>query len=244
MAVFSQFQEDNTIQQETDYVGGYSVLDSGLYKCSIQYAYAKTAQSGAMAFVLCLSTDKGVEINQTFWISSGKDKGCSNTFINKDGQKQYLPGWLMADGLAHLTVGKGLRELEDENKLIKLYNYEVKAEVATQVPMFTELLGKEVAVGIVKQIVNKRIKTDDGYVDSDETREINEVVKFFDIETLRTISEVRAGTEEAEYVHKWLERNKDKVVDKTNKDAVAKSPISKASGSTTGTSRPAKSLFN
>ena len=90
-------------------------------------------------------------------MASGTAKGCKN-YYEKDGQKNYLPGYLLAESLALLTVGKSISGCDTEEKVVNLYSYEAKAEVPTKVQMVMELLNKDVIAGIVKQTVDKNVK--------------------------------------------------------------------------------------
>ena len=84
------------------------------------------------------------------------------------------------DSLCLLTVGKEISQMETETKVVNLYNPESKTEVPTNVEMITELLGKQVLGGLIKQIVDKNVKDAAGnYVPSGETREENELDKLF-----------------------------------------------------------------
>ena len=163
MSILSALATDNSIQSEKDSVGAsFGPVDSGLYNSTVMLAYLKTAASGALALELELKSDAGQIIRQTLWMTSGTAKGGKNYYEDKEGQKHYLPGFVIANSLALLTVGKEIGQLETETKVINAYSYEAKADVPTKVEMFTDLLGTQIIAGVIRQTVDKNVKNDDG----------------------------------------------------------------------------------
>jgi hypothetical protein len=173
---------------------------------TIALAYLSKSNGGALALNLHLRTEEGREVRQQLWMTSGTAKGGKN-FYEKDGQKKYLPGFTLANSLALLTIGKEIGDLATETKVVSLYNFDAKAEVPTKVEMFTELLNKEIYAAIFKQTVDKNVKDSAGnYVPSGETREENEIDKFFRAKDSMTVAEIRAQAGEATFINTW--RNK------------------------------------
>lgn len=207
MSMLANLKSDDSIANERDSIGGGGVLESGLYPAKVSLAYLTKSGSGAIGLVLNLKTDGGREIRQTLWMTSGTAKGCTNYYVDKDGNKQYLPGFNIANSLALLTVGKELSQLETETKVVNAYNPEVKAEVPTKVDMLTDLLGKDILVGLIKQVVDKTQKNDAGvYVPTGETREENEIDKLFRARDCMTTAEIRAQAEKATFVETWTDK--------------------------------------
>lgn len=236
MSILSTLKVDDNIQQENDYVGG-SLLESGIYDFIIEVCYLDKSRSGAASFNVHLkdvNTDK--VLRQTFYITSGTAKGCLPYYIKKNGDKAYLPGFNSALSLSQLSCGKSLDELSTEEKVIKLYDYEAKAEVPTKVEMVMDLLGCKIKAGVLKVTVSKRTKQGDDYVSTGETRDINEVDKFFAAESGMTMTEMKAEAEEANYIKVWEEKNAGITRDKTDKEA---GPAAK-SGAPSKPASPAK----
>ena len=180
MNPFATLTTDESIGEERDSVGTGGVLESGIYKATVTLAYLNKSAGGALGLVLNLKTDTGREIRQTLWMASGDAKGNKNFFEAKDGSRQYLPGFNHAQSLALLTIGKEISALETETKLVNVYNADAKAEMPTKVEVAVELLGQEILVGLIKQIVDKTEKNDKGaYIPTGETREENEIDKLF-----------------------------------------------------------------
>lgn len=243
--MFGNIKNEEGIANEKDSVGGGGVLESGLYPATITLAYGTKAESGAMGLVINAKTDEGREIRQTLWMTSGTAKGCKN-FYEKDGVKHYLQGYLLAESLALLTVGKSISDVDTEEKVAKIYSFDAKAEVPTKVQMATELIGKRILIGLIKQTVDKNVKDGNGnYVPSGETREENEIDKFFRDSDRKTTAEIRAQAEEATFVDSWADKWTGKVKNKAKGAAAAGTAgaPAKAGASAGAVKKPATSLF-
>lgn len=248
MSLLKNLTTDESIANERDSVGGFGPLESGLYKAKIDLAYIQKSDGGAMALVIHLKTEDGKDIRSTQWMTSGTAKGCLNYYTDKKGDKQYLPGFLHANSLALLTVGKEIADLDTEVKVINKYNADAKAEIPTKVDMVTDLIGKEITVGLVKQIVDKTQKGDDGkYYPTGETREENEIDKLFRASDNKTTAEIRAQVEDASFFQTWADKWTGKVKDKSTKGAAGNAGTAgapkgaKVPGSSS--SKPTASLF-
>lgn len=241
MSLLSGLTTDKNIADEKDSVGGSRVRESGLYPLTIALAYLTKSAGGALALNLVLKDDDG-EVRQQLWVTNKKGE---NFYLDKKQEKQYLPGFNMANSLALLTVGKEIAALDTEEKVINLYNFEAKADVPTKVDMVVELLGKEILVGLLKQTVDKTKKNEatGEYEPTGETREENEVDKFFRAEDRLTSSEIRAGATEAAFATTWETKWKDKTRDRSTgaKGGNGTAGAPKASGP--ATSQPTQSLF-
>lgn len=243
MSLLKNLETKTGIEGEKDVLGGGGALDSGLYGLNIKVAYVTTSSGGAIAMNAVFDY-QGKEVRQQFWMTSGTAKGCKNTYT-KDGKEYYLPGFLTANSLALLTVGKEISQLDLEEKTIKLYDFESKSEVPTKVQVFTELTGQEIIAGIQKQTVDKNV--DSGQVDehgkkiyvaSGETRDINEVVKFFRAEDGLTVPEIEKQVTEAKFKDDWEAKYTGVTINKAkgSKDGVT-------AGAPSGGAKPTKSLF-
>jgi len=241
MSLLANLKSDESIAGERDSVGG-SVLDSALYKAKVILAYLTKASSGAVGLVLNLKTEAGREIRQTIYMTSGTAKGGTNYYTNKDGEKQYLPGFLVANSLALLTIGKEISDVATETKVVNAYSKEAKADVPTKVEMLVELLGQEILVGLIRQTVDKNQKNDAGeYIPTGETRDENEIDKLFRARDRMTVAEIRAQAQSADFADKW-EAKFTGVVKNKSKGAGANAGTAGAP-KTAGTPKPKASLF-
>ena len=243
MSLLKNLASDSTIATEKDSVGGNSPLDTALYPMKITMAYVQKAASGALGLFLTMKTDDNREVRQTMYMSSGDAKGNKN-YYEKDGVKNYLPGFNTANSLCLLTVGKEVSEMDTETKVVKLYSKEAKAEVPTKVEALTDLIGQDIIVGLIKQIVDKNEKDDSGaYVATGETREENEIDKFFRASDRMTTAEIRAEATEAAFADTWEAKWAGKVRNKA-KGASGTAGAPKAPGAAAGgTKKPTASLF-
>ena len=246
MNMLATLTTDTSIADEKDVIGGGSkVLESGIHKLTVQHAYLTKASSEAIGMVLSLKTDDGQELRQTFWMTSGKAKGCKNYYEDKNGDKHYLPGFILANSLCLLTLGKEISHLETETKVIPLYNYEAKSEIPTKVDIIVDLIGKEILAAVIKQTVDKTKKNDaaGAYEPTGETREENDIEKFFRERDRMTTAEIRAQAETASFIDTWAEKWTGKTKDKTSgaSGTAGKSGLPTAAAATS--TKPKTSLF-
>lgn len=243
MSLLANLTTDDSIANEKDSVGGGGPLESGLYKCTVSLAYLSKASSGALGLVLSLKTETGRDIKQTLWMTSGTAKGGKN-YYEKDGEKHYLPGFNHANSLALLTVGKEIAQLETETKVTNVYSAEAKQEVPTKVEMLMDLLGKEVIVGLIKQVVDKTKKneTTGVYEATGETREENDIDKLFRARDRMTTAEIRAQAETATFIDTWDAKWTGKTKERA-KGAAGTAGAPKAAGAPAAAKKPTTSLF-
>lgn len=242
MSLLAALSTDKSIQDETDNAGS-SVLDSDIYKCTVQTAYIGTSDGGAISLNCTFKTETNQEFRQTFWMTSGTAKGCKNYYEDKNGEKKYLPGFIQANALALLAAGQEISTLDTETKVIKAWNKDAKAEVPTKVEMLMDLVGKEIIVGLIKQTVDKTAKADDGsYQPTGETREENEVDKFFRAKDSKTTTEIRAEADEAKFINTWATKWKGKIKNRS-KGLPAGSGTPGVPKTATAAKKPTQSLF-
>ena len=228
-----------TAEKEKDTVGGVNTLESGIYPSTITSAYFGLSTGGAKKIVLEAKSKTNQIIRSTLFITSGTAKGGKN-YYEKDGKTHYLPGWLAAQSLVTLTLGIPINKLEPEEKVVGIYNYDLSAEVPTPVSMITQLIGKEINIGLIKQTVNKRVKDAQGkYVPSADTRDENEIDKFFHADTNMTTAEILANAPKAVFIETW----KDKWDGVTRDKTVKVTPGKNAPNSTAKGGLPTESLF-
>jgi hypothetical protein len=244
MSLLASLSTDASIADEKDSVGSTGALDSGLYKAKVALAYITKSAGGAMGLVLNLKTDANREIRQTLWMTSGTAKGGKNYYEDKSGDKQYLPGFLHANSLSLLTVGKEIAALDTETKVVNVYSVEAKSEVPTKVEMLMDLIGQEVIVGLIKQTVDKTKKNDAGiYEATGETRDENEIDKLFRAKDRMTTAEIRAQAESASFIDTWDAKFSGIVKNKA-KGAAGTAGAPKAAGAPAAAAKkPTTSLF-
>lgn len=244
MSLLKDLVTDESIANEKDFVGGGGALESGLYSCTVKLAYVTKAASGARGLVLQLATDTGREVRETLWLTSGTAKGGKN-YYEKDGTKNYLPGYLLANSLALLATGQEISELDTETKVINVYNFDAKAEVPTKVDMVMDLLNKPILAGIIKETVDRTSKDANGvYQPTGETRNQSVFDKFFRASDKKTTAEIRAQAEEATFYEAWDAKWSGVTRDRTSGKAGTPGVPSAAKGIAPPThKKPTQSLF-
>lgn len=235
--LFKSLTVDETIKEGGDAIGGFQVLDSAVYDMTVKLAYITFSVGKAMALNVTFVGEDKAETRQQFYMTSGEAKGCKN-YYEKEGIKHYLPGFNNANALCLLTVGSPISEMGSEQKTINLYDSTAEKEIPTEVPMLMALIGTKIKVAMLKQVVDKRAKnaSTGQYEPTGETREENEVDKFFRSEDGRTVLEIRSEVPEALFITKWKNKWEGKVRNKAKGAAgtVAGAP-KRESGAQAGT---------
>ena len=257
MSLLDGMTQDVT-EKATDSLGGNVFLvDSDLHKFTIEVAYLTQAKSGAVGLNLHLKGN-GSFVRQSLWIKSGNAKGNTTYYTNAKGERQNLPGFSQANQLVQLLVdpAKNIIDMasQTEEKIIKLYSYDAKGDVDTKVEMITDLVGKEVVLGMHKQAVEKTAfnpstKQYDAVTDTTGrayTVDRNEINKIFDANGL-TVAEREGGMTEPVFAKQWADKWKGEVVDKT-KAKTGRYPMPKAgaapAASEGGEAAPTTSIFD
>ena len=244
MSLLKNLTSDATIADEKDSVGGGGVLESGLYNSTVTLAYLIKSAGGAVGMVMQAKTDQGRDIRQTLWMTSGDAKGNKN-YYEKDGQKNYLPGFIAANALALLSTGKEISDLDTEMKVVKVYNKDAKAEVPTKVEVLVDLINKEIIIGLIKQTVDKTAKNDSTgmYEPTGETREENEIDKFFRASDKMTTAEIRAAANEPIFYGTWAAKWQGQVKNKAKGSSGTSGAPRMGGAAAAASKKPTTSLF-
>ena len=210
MSLFKNLKTDDSIQGDKDSLGGFSVLPSGAYDMVIDMAYIDSSEGGAMSCNLTFKDSVGKSLKVTEWMTSGIAKGQLNYYVDKQGNKKYLPGFNTVNAICLLANGTEIADMEAEEKVLSIYNPELKKEAPTKKQVLMDLLGKEITLGVIKEVVDKTSKDSNGqYVPTGETREQNVIDKVFRTSDKMTVAEIKAESEEASFFNQWVEKNKD-----------------------------------
>lgn len=237
MSLLANLNTDNSIEEEKDSLGGFAPLTTNLYDMVIDMAYMDESSGGALNVNFVFKGKNGEEFKTTEYISSGNAKGKLNYYLDRNGNKRYLPGFSKINAITLLTIGKELTEMETEEKTIPVWNSTEQKQVPTTKEVFMDLIGQEIVLGISEVHENKRVKQGDTYVSTAEIRKFNEISKVFQAHTNLTVAEMKGEKTTGEFANKWVEKNQFNIVDKTTD--VKKTPASN------GESKPAKtSLFS
>ena len=226
---------DDIKLKETSLGGGSYLWDSGVYKAIIDMAYFDQSKGGAHSLNVTLLGEDNKKLKQTIWFTNRKEEV---HFVNQKGEKDYLPGYTLANNLSLIITGEDVNEAFDksEKKMVNVYDFNEKKEKPTEKSVATSLLGKPVKVAILKQTVNKRVNDGSGnYVDSAETRDENQIKEFYFADSDLTVVEKAKDAKEALMMPKWAERNTGKTLNRVKDVTASTAAASKPSG---------KKLFN
>ena len=206
--MLDNLKEDASIQGEKDVLGGY-ILPSDIYDMVVELAYFGLSAGGANSVTMHFAGKNGENLRQTFWVTSGKAKGGTNYYTDKKGTRHYLPGFNQANSICKILTNTELAVLPTEPKIIKIWDSNLKKEAPIEKQVIIDLIGKEISLGVIHQVVDKQIKNEQGvYVPSGETREENEIDKIFRTSDHFTNAEILAEEKEAVFYDKWLDKNK------------------------------------
>ncbi len=229
-----------------DRLGGskFGPWETNVYDCKITMMYQIESAKGAVGIVTHYENSEGKELVDTTYVTN-RQKG--TTYVcKKTGKNKYLPGYQDMDTLTQMTVGKGLLSVPTEEKTLNLWNRDLKKETPTNVPVMSECIGKTIKIAVYKQIEDKNVDDGNGkWVPGGETRETNEIVKFFHGETGLTMAEALAGeNQEGVFVKDWAEQHAGKVRNLATgvADSGAK-PSGAFGGGTPAAQKPAGSIF-
>lgn len=200
--------DSDVADESLDTLGGSFTLNTGLYAMRVDLAYVMESNGGATGVVVHYKPVDGgnMSLRETYWVTSGRAKGQKNYYIDAKGRKRSLPGMLMANQVANITTGKDLGDLDTEEKTVKLYDFTAKKEVPTKVEAITDMIGKEIAIGVHKVRENRRVQNAEGeWVNGPQDRVFNEAHRVFYPDGFTT-TEKDAGASEPVFVKRWTDR--------------------------------------
>lgn len=198
-------------EQEDRLGGGSWIIDTDVYEGTVKVAYLTKSAGGAIGVQLIADID-GKEYRELTWVSN---KAGEFYFTNQKNEKQGLPGFVTINDLCLFCTEKELKDQTQEEKIVNVWDSELRKEAPKSVVVLTELTDKKILVAINKNLENKSEKQPDGsYKDIPDTRDTNSIEKFFHPEKKVTISEAKRQLAEGEFIYAWLEKNKGNVRDK------------------------------
>ncbi len=208
------------LEQSVDRVGGdFGPFETGAYTGKVKHFYQVTTKKGGKAAELVVEID-GREYRQTLYLTSTKTGG--PFWLDKQGKKQPMGGFTIADELCLVTTGKPLNQQPGEMRVVTVR--EDKKNVNKEVPTLIDVIGKEAIFCIVRQTEVSQSETAPGsnvYVDaynddgSLKTRDRNEIEKVVHLPSNLTVPEARNGIKVPTFLPAWKERNTGVTRDKT-----------------------------
>jgi len=206
MGMFDEIEIEKDLVEVEDKIGGFKKFDkTGFYTGVIEKAYAKVSDGGAFGVVTHIKRADGAVLQNTEWITSGTAKGCKNYWIDKNDNKNPLPGYTNIHNLDGI-LGYDRDYPKTEKGNIMLYDFDLKTEVPTEVEIISEWVGKE--IGLLGMVL-----IEDKWNEKTKSVTKFEVKHFVDAKTGKTRNEQISGKDG--FKAKWVKAyGEDYVVDK------------------------------
>jgi len=156
MGMFDNLEVETDIEVQEDKVGGgFAKIDhTGFYGMTIEKAYAGVSTGGAFSVTIHMKSKEGAFFTATEYITSGTAKGCKNYYLDKDGNKQYLPGYNKIKALDSLLGGSDAYP-KTEKKNLMIWDRDAGKELPTEKEAITSWFGKEIGTLIMKLVMRK-----------------------------------------------------------------------------------------
>ena len=124
---------DDIKLKETSLGGGSYLWDSGVYATIVDMAYFDQSKGGAHSLNVTLLNEDGKKLKQTIWFTNRKEEV---HYVNQKGEKDYLPGYNLANNLSLIITSDDINEAFDksEKKMVNVYDFNVRKEVPTENP--------------------------------------------------------------------------------------------------------------
>lgn len=232
-----EFGTEHIDEKPRDYAG-FEALDSDLYRGKVKMAYLVVHESKAqgIAFEFDIS-GKTFKTEQIVRTKAGK-----NYFINTQTKlKAPLGGFTVVDDICTILTGKGLKGQNTEQKVVKVFNFDKKEDVPTQVHVLVDLIDKEIGIAVIKKLENKSKKEGEGeaakYVATSETTTRNDIVKAVYPQDGATVGE-KSEKKPATWAAGWLKNNKGKTKEKLTYKGASEGVGSGASAAPVGDRKP------
>lgn len=186
--------------EEEDRLGGGSALESDVYNMIIEMAYLNVSKNGAKCVHFNFKGDKG-SFKETVYFTNRKGE----PFYERDGEKHYLPGFNQINSICLLAAQKDLMNVGKtiETKMVPVYDFDERKEIAVSKEVLMDLIGKPIKLGVLKTIENKNKLVGKKYMPTNVKRTFNESDKAFRASDGKTVTEIKAKADDAEFLTKW-----------------------------------------
>ncbi|QDP56428.1 MAG: hypothetical protein Tp152SUR00d2C52646391_24 [Prokaryotic dsDNA virus sp.] len=221
MGLLSKAAKNKKAKGETNYVGN-AALDSNIYLCTIDNMFLGESKNGSITCTIQYTTESGVQRNETIVMTTNKDNGCKNYYLNRDKEPVTMQGWALVDSILQLTIEESLDEVETELKNCKVWNG--SKEVVEECEVITDAIGEQIYLGIYKVKYTKNNGTE-GF-----TNKINKAFCAAEEYEYATVPEIEAEEEEFTFYESWLQRSEGYIDDQTTKEEKGKKSSRRKSG--------------
>lgn len=227
MSLLSGLNKETTKQAEEKDTVGFTRLPSDFYKGGIKMAYLDSSAKGSVfvRFELEVLTDASTTPPTTRKMTHTEYISYAGGEFTKDGKT--MRGLGVVNGLSNIIFGKDVLDLEREKKTIKVW--EDGKEQMREKEVITEFIGEKVGLGIIHKLVDNTPKSND-YKPDGTTKEVNEIDKFFDVDTQQTSAEKAKDEPATFFAEKWSPKY---ITGEVFKEAKGKAEGKAASGAQT-----------
>lgn len=247
MSIFNKKAEQSNELLETanDQMGLFTqvIHEGGVYKAVVKNAYFNQ-KSPSEDYYLSLNLE--MTHPETGAVFEYADKiysvvTATGDITKKDakGEEVLKQGYIKANSLSVLTLGKVLTDVATVPKIVKEYNFTLKQEINVEVQTIQELIGKELLVGLSKESSNKNVQDPltNVWTPSKEKVTKNVLQQFFNLEGF-SFTEVRDDVKEPVKIKQFEEKYTNKEISKYKE--VTDSPVAEAAATATGSTTTRK----
>jgi hypothetical protein len=229
------------IEGDDDTIGGnYSLFDSNLYDATIKVVYLDKAQNSESVAAHIIIDINNQELSDKVFITT---KEGSN--LDKNGKP--LKGYNLINSLCQLVTGsKGdVKDFTEclarkKSKMIELYDYESKEKIPTSKIILPDLTDAKIVVAVLKVLTDKK-KQENGVWIVDGSKEANVIDKFLTVKNHYTFTEATRDDDidpnAISWKETWLQKNLNKIQDKTTKGSTSNSAVKTAGTKPTTTTK-------
>jgi len=216
MSIFGYSSEAAPVK---DIIGGnFEVPKTDVYPITLGHVYTTKTSKGGTAITIIGKYEDGTEFKKTIYPTSTKSGVEKNTYLGKDNKPVYLADFLHFDALCLLVLGKPASEVTTEDKMVKIFDNDLKKEVPKKVATFVDFNGKQVLLALTRVLKTKQKIVGDTYVDAEGTRTEQNLDKVFRYVDRKTVTEVSTQSD-ATYMDAWLAKYQGKDKDLTTKQS-------------------------
>lgn len=205
-----QSAPNNTIEIKDTLGGGFTVIDTGLYPVTITAAYLTQKDKSVRAhFEFKLEDNRKFNASYTVLNDQGQ-----HIYTNDKGEAKYLSGFVPANAISYLALkGKNIFELATTKKTISQRNFKTNTDEPVEAEELTDLIGKEVTLGLIREAKFKRSEVSPGVWEEDTAApQVRTVIHtVFHTGKLMTYAEAynalrQQTTPEAKFIETWKEK--------------------------------------
>ena len=243
MSLFGNVDTQGMEEQEDRLGGGFTTYETDVYPATIKMAYVGASSRGAQFVSFEFDLGEGRTYKEDIYVTNAKGQA----YFTKDGKNIPLPGFTQVNNICIMATEVGMVEQAHDLKMVQVWDFESSKMIPREMPVLVDLIGQDVLLAIQQVRENKQAKTGEKWPDGrdkygpvNEERIINNIVAVFHSEYHVTVLEAQ-NEKEAEFMDKWLEKNKGVTYDKYKE---VKAAAGGAARSATSSNAPArKSMF-